>query len=87
MKRSQQVVFSAMVLPLLVGCSSLMTRGMGPVEVYPGVRNSVGIINEEDTSGEVKALMVLDLPLSAALDTALSPIDFTWWLFTRDLDE
>lgn len=49
------------------GCSSLLGRTFGATGVYCGLRNSPGM----------GPFILVDAPLSAALDTALLPIDLT----------
>ncbi|WP_413495268.1 YceK/YidQ family lipoprotein [Morganella psychrotolerans] len=60
----------------LSGCSSIMTR-TGPTEgYYAGTKNSIAMLQDDETGWVMKPVIAIDLPLSAALDTLLAPVDY-----------
>ncbi|SUC34177.1 Predicted periplasmic lipoprotein [Providencia rustigianii] len=75
------IFFSSLVLTTsltvtLSGCSSIMTHA-GPTDsYYPGTKNSVDMLQNEDTGWVVKPLLVIDLPFTALMDTLLIPLDY-----------
>lgn len=61
---------------ILSGCSSIMTR-TGPTEgYYSGTKNSIAMLQDDETGWVMKPLVAIDLPFSAVLDTLLAPIDY-----------
>ncbi|BBG60887.1 hypothetical protein PROVRUST_05707 [Providencia rustigianii DSM 4541] len=49
----------------------------GPTDsYYPGTKNSVDMLQNEDTGWVVKPLLVIDLPFTALMDTLLIPLDY-----------
>lgn len=67
----------ALITPfILCGCSSIMTHA-GPTEgYYPGSKNSIKMIKDEETGWVVKPLLAIDLPFSMVMDTLLIPLDY-----------
>ncbi|MBP6121568.1 MULTISPECIES: YceK/YidQ family lipoprotein [Providencia] len=67
----------AFITPLILsGCSSIMTHA-GPSEgYYPGSKNSITMIKNEDTGWVVRPLLAIDLPFSIIMDTLLIPLDY-----------
>jgi uncharacterized protein YceK len=69
---------AALALLLLSGCGTIANLAEGP-RVYGGVRTDVRMIGDPRLpdgthSSPIAVLAIVDLPLSAALDTALLPI-------------
>lgn len=61
---------------ILSGCSSIMTR-TGPTEgYYPGTKNSIAMLQDDETGWVMKPIVAIDLPFSAVLDTLLAPVDY-----------
>ena len=71
----------------LCGCASLWNHNGEHPGVYPGVENDVGLLSDREEPVELKLFAIVDLPLSAALDTALLPFDFVYWFVKKDSDE
>lgn len=69
--------FFALIAPLILsGCSSIMTHA-GPSEgYYPGSKNSIKMIKDDETGWVVKPLLAIDLPFSVIMDTLLIPLDY-----------
>lgn len=67
----------ALICPLILsGCSSIMTHA-GPSEgYYPGSKNSIKMIKDEETGWVVRPLLAIDLPFSVIMDTLLIPLDY-----------
>lgn len=66
-----------LITPLLLnGCSSVMTHA-GPSEgYYPGSKNSIKMIKDDDTGWVIRPLLAIDLPFSILMDTLLIPLDY-----------
>ncbi|WP_071585897.1 YceK/YidQ family lipoprotein [Providencia rettgeri] len=66
-----------LIAPLILsGCSSIMTHA-GPSEgYYPGSKNSIKMIKDDETGWIVKPLLAIDLPFSVVMDTLLIPLDY-----------
>jgi len=64
-------------IPLMIsGCSSIMTHA-GPTDsYYPGSKNSLEMIKNENTGWVMRPLLVVDLPFTAVMDTLLIPLDY-----------
>ncbi|HHR6131670.1 TPA: YceK/YidQ family lipoprotein [Providencia alcalifaciens] len=72
----RSLAFSTLLTLTLSGCSSIMTHA-GPTDsYYPGTKNSVDMLQHEDTGWVVKPLLVIDLPFTALMDTLLIPMDY-----------
>ncbi|HFZ8994827.1 TPA: YceK/YidQ family lipoprotein [Citrobacter freundii] len=67
-------------LASLNGCSSVMSHTGGKEGTYPGTRASADMIANSDTNWGTKSLAILDMPLTAVMDTLLFP----WDLFRTD---
>lgn len=67
----------ALITPLfLSGCSSIMTHA-GPSDgYYPGSKNSIKMIKDDETGWVVRPLLAIDLPFSVVMDTLLIPLDY-----------
>ncbi|HDN2510378.1 MULTISPECIES: YceK/YidQ family lipoprotein [Providencia] len=67
----------ALITPLfLSGCSSIMTHA-GPSDgYYPGSKNSIKMMNDDETGWVVRPLLAIDLPFSIVMDTLLIPLDY-----------
>lgn len=67
----------ALISPLILsGCSSIMTHA-GPSEgYYSGSKNSIKMIQDEETGWVVRPLLAIDLPFSVVMDTLLIPLDY-----------
>lgn len=68
----------ALITPLfLSGCSSIMTHA-GPSDgYYPGAKNSIKMIKDDETGWVVRPLLAIDLPFSIVMDTLLIPLDYS----------
>lgn len=68
----------ALITPLfLSGCSSIMTHA-GPSDgYYPGSKNSIKMIKDDETGWVVRPLLAIDLPFSIVMDTLLIPLDYS----------
>lgn len=66
------------VIPLVLsGCSSIMTHA-GPSDgYYPGAKNSIEMIKDENTGWVMRPLLAIDLPFTTVMDTLLIPLDYT----------
>ncbi|WP_265524967.1 YceK/YidQ family lipoprotein, partial [Providencia rustigianii] len=72
----RSLVLTTSLTVTLSGCSSIMTHA-GPTDsYYPGTKNSVDMLQNEDTGWVVKPLLVIDLPFTALMDTLLIPLDY-----------
>ncbi|HHR5859502.1 TPA: YceK/YidQ family lipoprotein [Providencia alcalifaciens] len=72
----RSLAFSTSLIFTLSGCSSIMTHA-GPTDsYYPGTKNSIDMLQHEDTGWVVKPLLIIDLPFTAVVDTLLIPIDY-----------
>lgn len=61
---------------LLTGCSSIMSHA-GPSDgYYPGSKNSLEMIKDENTGWVMRPLLAIDLPFTAVMDTLLIPLDY-----------
>lgn len=61
---------------MLSACSSIMTHA-GPSDgYYPGSKNSLERIKDENTGWVLKPLLMIDLPLTAVMDTLFLPLDY-----------
>ncbi|WP_043892632.1 YceK/YidQ family lipoprotein [Providencia sneebia] len=61
---------------MLSACSSIMTHA-GPADgYYPGSKNSLERIKDENTGWVLRPLLVIDLPLTAVMDTLFIPLDY-----------
>jgi uncharacterized protein YceK len=88
------MLLSANMLLFGGGCASVIghTAGAGR-ELYPGVRLDSYVLTEKNDEllqklgPRLTALAAMDLPLSAALDTALLPFDAIHRLVTPDRAE
>ncbi len=61
---------------MLCACSSIMTHA-GPTDgYYPGSKNSLERIKDDETGWVMKPLLAIDLPFTAVLDTLLIPLDY-----------
>ncbi|EKT57124.1 hypothetical protein OOA_14700 [Providencia burhodogranariea DSM 19968] len=49
----------------------------GPTDsYYPGSKNSLEMIKDENTGWVMRPLLVIDLPFTAVMDTLLVPLDY-----------
>lgn len=49
----------------------------GPTEgYYPGTKNSIAMLQDDETGWVMKPIVAIDLPFSAVLDTLLAPVDY-----------
>lgn len=64
------------IAALLSGCSSIMTHSGPHQGYYPGTRNDVRMLKDEETGWAMTPLVALDIPFSALVDTLLLPYDF-----------
>ncbi|UBX50634.1 YceK/YidQ family lipoprotein [Providencia alcalifaciens] len=72
----RSLAFPTLLTLTLSGCSSIMTHA-GPTDsYYPGTKNSVDMLQHEDTGWVIKPLLVIDLPFTALMDTLLIPVDY-----------
>lgn len=83
-------LFPALALLCLSGCGTIANLAEGP-RVYGGVQADIRLIGDPrlqdgTPSTPLVVLGILDLPLSAALDTALLPITLIFEL-ARDPEE
>ncbi|MBG5920413.1 YceK/YidQ family lipoprotein [Providencia stuartii] len=63
-------------LLFLTGCSSIMTHA-GPSDgYYPGSKNSLEMLKDENTGWIMRPLLAIDLPFTAIMDTLLIPLDY-----------
>jgi uncharacterized protein YceK len=71
---------AALLALLLGGCGTILSLSPheGGLSPYSGVRTDIELIPD------VMPLLVLDLPLSAVLDTLLLPISIPLWLSADD---
>ncbi|APC10037.1 MULTISPECIES: YceK/YidQ family lipoprotein [Providencia] len=67
-----------LIIPVILsGCSSIMTHA-GPSEgYYPGSKNSIKMIKDDETGWVVRPLLAIDLPFSFIMDTLLIPLDYS----------
>lgn len=67
----------ALITPLILsGCSSIMTHA-GPSDgYYPGTKNSIKMMKDDETGSVIKPLLAIDLPFSVVIDTLLIPLDY-----------
>ncbi|PHM59321.1 membrane protein [Xenorhabdus sp. KK7.4] len=61
---------------LLTGCSSIMTHSGPNQGYYSGAQANINMLKDDKTGWFLKPLIVVDLPLSAFLDTLLLPYDY-----------
>jgi uncharacterized protein YceK len=85
MKRPLRVA-ALLALGLLTGCSTLASLNEGCPGVYSGVKYNRAF-EESDVvtwrkTPDQQVILLVDLPLSAALDTILLP--FTWFVGSRE---
>lgn len=73
---------AALLALLLGGCGTILSLSPheGGLSPYSGVRTDIELIPD------VMPLLVLDLPLSAVLDTLLLPVSIPLWLSEDDPD-
>ncbi|WP_347253827.1 YceK/YidQ family lipoprotein [Leminorella grimontii] len=78
----------------LSGCSSIVMRSTGydDYAVYPGVRESVKVLNYRCSAAciedaIIKPLLFIDLPFSFVLDTVLLPVDGVIYGVSSDKEE
>ncbi|WP_447535610.1 YceK/YidQ family lipoprotein [Escherichia coli] len=67
-------------MTLLGGCSSVMSHTGGKEGTYPGTRASATMIGDDETNWGTKSLAILDMPVTAVMDTLLLP----WDVFRKD---
>ncbi|MEX6384944.1 YceK/YidQ family lipoprotein [Providencia hangzhouensis] len=66
-----------LIAPLILSvCSSIMTHAGPPEGYYPGLKNSIKMIKDDETGWVVKPLLAIDLPFSVVMDTLLIPLDY-----------
>lgn len=58
------------------GCSSIMSHSGASQGYYSGTRANVEMMKSEDAGWVMTPLLVLDLPLTAVMDTVLLPYDY-----------
>ena len=58
------------------GCSSVMSRTGSDQGYYAGTQANMNMMTSKDTSWVMMPLLMVDLPLTALMDTALLPYDY-----------
>jgi len=79
-KSGKSVVRAAVGAALLAlglstsGCATTLVTGLGAVEPYAGTRGDLELLQRSHDGPALTALLVADVPLSFAADTALLPV-------------
>lgn len=62
------------------GCMSVVTRSIGPIGPYPGVRSDVELMVDPMKSDVPipRWICAIDMPFSAVFDTLALPFDLAW---------
>lgn len=75
-KRTLLSIFTGATILFLAGCSSIMGHVAPYENYYPGVDHNITMLKDDNNGWLMRSLLVLDLPFTAVLDTALLPYDY-----------
>ncbi|MDR0218117.1 MAG: YceK/YidQ family lipoprotein [Enterobacteriaceae bacterium] len=80
MKHYKRLFLSSTVVgwSLITGCTSIMTHSGPNQGYYSGTQTNINMLKDEETGWILKPVLVVDLPLSAFLDTLLLPYDYAF---------
>lgn len=72
----KNLLLAVMLLLMLGGCASVMTRTGPPQGYYSGTKADVAVISNKNSGVISSSVAAVDMPFSALLDTVLLPYDY-----------
>lgn len=74
--KPMKIVTAGCLCLSISGCSSVMSRTGSDQGYYAGTQANMNMMKSADTSWAMMPLLMVDLPFTALMDTALLPYDY-----------